>query len=84
MTPLRAKMIEDMQLRGLSDATRQQYVLLVRQFALHHGRSPDQLGAPEVRAFLLHLRTWAAPARRWRSTGRPCSSSIARCSTAPR
>jgi integrase len=45
-----------MQLRGLSDATREQYVLLVRQFALHHGRSPDQLGASEVRGFLLHLR----------------------------
>ncbi len=56
MTPLREKMIEDMRLRGLSEGTSGLYLLLVRKFAEHHGQSPARLGAPEVRAFLLHLR----------------------------
>jgi site-specific recombinase XerD len=44
MTPLRQRMIEDMQLRGLSPKTQQSYVRVVRQLAEHYNRSPDQIG----------------------------------------
>ncbi len=35
MNPLRQKMIEDMQLRGLSEKTKEAYVRAVRQLAEH-------------------------------------------------
>ena len=37
MTPLRQKMIEDMQLRGMSEITQDRYVRAVRQLADHYG-----------------------------------------------
>lgn len=55
MTPLRQKMEADLRLRNLAPATRAQYIRHVARFAGHFGRSPDQLGAVEVRAFLLYL-----------------------------
>ncbi|MDA2923333.1 phage integrase N-terminal SAM-like domain-containing protein [Acidobacteria bacterium AH-259-L09] len=42
MTPLRQRMIEDMQLRGFSARTQECYVAAVRQLAQHYHRSPDQ------------------------------------------
>ena len=56
MTPLRQRMIEDMQLRGLSPKTQQSYVRAVRQLAEHYQRSPDQIGEEELRAFFLYLK----------------------------
>ena len=56
MTPLRQRMIEDMQLRGLSPKTQQAYVRVVRQLAEHYNRSPDQIGEEEQRAFFLYLK----------------------------
>ncbi len=55
MTPLRRKMIEDLQIRHFAPATQKNYLHLVTQFARHFGRSPDQLGPEDVRAFLFHL-----------------------------
>ena len=56
MTPLRQRMIEDMQLRGLSKNTRRAYVLAVRQLAEHYNKSPDQIAEEELREYFLHLR----------------------------
>ena len=45
MTPLRQRMIQDMQLRGFSARTQECYAASVRQLAAHYHTSPDQLGA---------------------------------------
>jgi integrase/recombinase XerD len=55
MTPLRQRMIEDMQLRGLSERTQEAYVAAVRQLAKHYGKSPDQIGDEELRQYFLYL-----------------------------
>ena len=55
MTPLRQKMEADLRLRNLADSTQRQYLWCIAAYARHFGRSPDKLGADEVRAFLLHL-----------------------------
>jgi site-specific recombinase XerD len=55
MNPLRQRMIEDMQLRGLSARTQECYVNAVRQLAAHHHRSPDQLGEEDLRQYFLYL-----------------------------
>ena len=56
MSPLRARMIEDMILAGLAEGTQRDYVRAVRQLAAAYRRSPDQLSEEEVRAYLLGLR----------------------------
>lgn len=54
-TPLRQRMIEDMQLRGLSAKTQRVYVMAVRQLAEHYGKSPDQITDEELRQYFLYL-----------------------------
>jgi hypothetical protein len=56
MSPLRARMIEDMTLAGLAQGTQRVYVSAVRRLAALYGRSPDQLSEEEVRRYLLGLR----------------------------
>jgi integrase/recombinase XerD len=56
MTPLRQRLIEDMQLRGLSPRTQQSYVREVRQLALYYGKSPELLSDEELRQYFLYLR----------------------------
>jgi integrase/recombinase XerD len=55
MTPLRQRMLEDMQMRNLSPNTRKSYVRQVEQFAVHFGKSPDRLGPEQIRTYLLTL-----------------------------
>ncbi len=55
MTPLRQRMIEDMQLRNFSPHTQVAYVRAVAKFAKHFARSPDRLGPEEVRAYLVGM-----------------------------
>ncbi len=56
MTPLRQKMIEDMQLRGLSALTQHRYVTAVRQLAEYYGKSPAHLMDEELRQYFLYLK----------------------------
>jgi integrase/recombinase XerD len=56
MTPLRQRMIEDMQLRSLSPRTQRAYVLAVRQLAEYHDQSPDQITEEELRQYFLYLK----------------------------
>jgi len=55
MTPLRQRMLEDMQLRGLSARTQECYVAAVRQLAEHFHTSPDHLTEEELRQYFLYL-----------------------------
>jgi len=56
MLPLRARMIEDMSLAGLADATQKAYIQAMRGLAAHCHRSPDLLSEEEVRRYLLDPR----------------------------
>jgi site-specific recombinase XerD len=49
-------MVEDMQLRGLSEKTQAAYVGAVRQLARHYGQSPDQIDEDALRRYLLYLK----------------------------
>jgi integrase/recombinase XerD len=55
MTPLRQRMLEDMQLRGLSARTQECYVAAVRQLAEHFHSSPDRLTEEQLRQYFLYL-----------------------------
>src|SRR5215207_4503960 len=55
MTPLRQRMTEDMQLRGLAPATQQAYLRYVEQLALFTGKSPDLATDEDFRQFFLVL-----------------------------
>jgi len=55
MTPLRRRMIEDMQIRNLAPLTQSAYVLQVSLFARHFGQSPERLGREDIRAYRLYL-----------------------------
>lgn len=55
MTPLRRRMIDAMQVRGLAPRTQQAYVAAVAALAQHWRCSPEQLASPQVQEYLLHL-----------------------------
>lgn len=56
MTPLRQRMIEELQRRNYSERTISTYVGAVAGFARHFGRSPADLGLEEIRAWQLLMR----------------------------
>jgi integrase/recombinase XerD len=55
MTPLRKRMTEALELRGLSPKSVKLYIDCVARFARHFGKSPEKLGSEEVRSYLLYL-----------------------------
>ena len=57
MTPLRKRVIRELELRRKSPRTIQAYVLAVAQLASHYGRSPERISLEEVRSFLHYLIT---------------------------
>jgi len=56
MTELRKRMIECLQLRGLSARTQEMYVRTVRQLAEHYHKSPDVITEEELRQYFLYLK----------------------------
>ena len=57
MSQLRQRMDEAMVLRGFAVRTREAYLSCVTALARHYRRPPDQLGADQLQAYLLHLIT---------------------------
>ena len=55
MTPLRQRMVEDMQLRNLALVTQRNYIAHVAAFAKFFGKSPEVLDQEAVREYLLYL-----------------------------
>ena len=64
MTPLRQKLIEEMQLRGLAERTQESYVSHAEQLAGYVGKSPANVSEAELRGYFLYLQNEkkAAPA----------------------
>jgi site-specific recombinase XerD len=55
MTPLRQKLIRELELRRLRPSTVKQYVSAVAGLAQYYGRSPDKISREEVRSYLHYL-----------------------------
>ncbi len=55
MSPLRKRMIADMQLRNLSANTKQAYLRAVEQLAKFCRKSPDRLSKEQIRTYLVYL-----------------------------
>jgi len=75
MTPLRQRMLEDLQIRNRSPLTQRAYVDQVARFARHCGRSPALLGPEDIRAYLPFSPTTSS----WRPP--PSSSPYPRCAS---
>ena len=53
-SPLRRRMLEDMAMRGLREATQRDYIRFVGSFAAFLGRQPDTATAEDIRRFQVH------------------------------
>jgi len=56
MTPLRQRMIKEMQLREFSPRTQESYLSAVEGLARHYSRSPEKICQEEIEDYLLYLR----------------------------
>ena len=54
-TPLRARMIEDMRIRGMGDKAQKAHIRAIKDFAGFLGRSPDTATPDDLRAYQLHM-----------------------------
>jgi integrase/recombinase XerD len=54
-TPLRARMIEDMRIRGMKETTQRGHIRAVKNFAAFLRRAPDTATPDELRAYQLHM-----------------------------
>ena len=55
ISPLRVRMIEDMNVRNFVPATQREYIRAVTKLAAFLGRSPDTATVEELRGFQVHL-----------------------------
>ena len=55
MTILRQKLLDEIEVRGLSRNTEKNYVGALHRLARHYHRAPDQISDDELKHYLLHL-----------------------------
>jgi len=55
MTPLRSKMIEEMQLRRFSENTQETYLKAIAGLAKHYHKSPDNIDVEQIKEYILFL-----------------------------
>ena len=55
MTPLRKRLIEELEIRNYSPKTISMYVGNVSRLARYYGTSPDRLTREQIRRYLVHL-----------------------------
>jgi len=55
MSPLRARMIEDMRIRGMAETSQKAHIRALKDFTTFLGRSPDTTKPEELRAYQLHM-----------------------------
>jgi len=62
ISPLRRRMIEDMEVRGFTACTQRGYLAAVRDFTVFLGRSPDRATTEDLRRFQHQMRMQGASA----------------------
>ena len=55
ISPLRARMIEDMRIRGMGEASQKAHIRALKDFAAFLERSPDTATPDDLRAYQLHM-----------------------------
>lgn len=55
MSLLRQRMLQDMKIRNMSPRTQETYLSQVTKFARHFKKSPELLGAHEIRHYQVYL-----------------------------
>ena len=70
MSEVKNRLIQDMQLAGLVEGTRREYLRAVRQLAAYYLVSPDQLSERNVEDYILYVRDDLGVAK---GTFAPCS-----------
>ena len=55
MTPLRKRMLDELQLRNLSACTIRAYLGAVERFSEYFRKSPEKIGSNRCESILLHL-----------------------------
>lgn len=68
VSPLRQRMIEDMTIRGFSEATQRDYLRSVKSLSAFIGRSPDTATPDEIRQFQFNLREQGATPSKMNAT----------------
>ncbi len=55
MSPLRARMIEDMRIRGMAETSQKAHIRALKDFTGFLGPAPDTATRDELRAYQLHM-----------------------------
>ncbi len=57
ISPLRRRLVEDMEVRGFTPKTQTDYIRVVRDFTCFFGRVPDQADKEDLRRYQHHMRS---------------------------